>query len=156
VRLWAHETTRVFHDRLVDDGDRHVFYDTLAEMLPKHLGVEFTTAFEVLNAAGSGSCSSSSSSSSTDDTSAVRAAALRGLLFTDCCAEQGSTHSSARGYKEVSDDRCVLRGLQDALNEYNSQVQRYVLPPVTMTVHATAQLRGLQLCARLTFTTLPA
>jgi dynein heavy chain, axonemal len=36
VRLWAHESLRVFHDRLIDDGDRLWFGRLLCEMLERH------------------------------------------------------------------------------------------------------------------------
>ena len=35
-RLWIHEITRVFHDRLIDEKDRDWFYNLTTELLNKH------------------------------------------------------------------------------------------------------------------------
>jgi dynein heavy chain len=35
-RLWLHELTRVFHDRLVNESDREWFYHTACELIIKH------------------------------------------------------------------------------------------------------------------------
>ena len=37
VRLWLHESLRVFHDRLVDDQDKAHLRSILLEMVGKHL-----------------------------------------------------------------------------------------------------------------------
>lgn len=39
VRLWVHETTRVFHDRLINDEDREVFNNELKAALPRNFGL---------------------------------------------------------------------------------------------------------------------
>lgn len=39
AQLFAHEATRVFHDRLVDDTDRKVFYQMLADNLHDYFKV---------------------------------------------------------------------------------------------------------------------
>lgn len=46
VRLWAHETLRVFHDRLINDDDRMWFCDFLKQMVDKHMGLKFDKVFE--------------------------------------------------------------------------------------------------------------
>lgn len=33
IRLWVHEASRVFHDRLVDDIDRKWFRESIMELL---------------------------------------------------------------------------------------------------------------------------
>lgn len=33
VKLWIHETSRVFHDRLISDEDRYWFKDTIQKQL---------------------------------------------------------------------------------------------------------------------------
>ena len=45
VRLWSHETLRVFHDRLVDDKDRLWFFGFLKQMVERHLGLKFDKVF---------------------------------------------------------------------------------------------------------------
>lgn len=41
-RLWAHESMRVFHDRLTTPDDRHLFMLILCDILKKHLDVNWT------------------------------------------------------------------------------------------------------------------
>jgi len=36
VRLWTHETTRIYHDRLINDEDREWFYQTMTELINIH------------------------------------------------------------------------------------------------------------------------
>ena len=38
VRLWLHESMRVFHDRLIDDQDKRHFRNILRELVGKNLG----------------------------------------------------------------------------------------------------------------------
>ena len=38
VRLWLHESMRVFHDRLIDDQDKSHFRNILMELVGKNLG----------------------------------------------------------------------------------------------------------------------
>ena len=39
AQLYAHEATRVFHDRLVDAADRRTFYELLADNLHDYFKV---------------------------------------------------------------------------------------------------------------------
>lgn len=36
VKLWIHEVSRVFHDRLINDEDREWFQDLIVELLARH------------------------------------------------------------------------------------------------------------------------
>lgn len=36
VRLWVHEISRVFHDRLINDEDKNWFYELMMELLGRH------------------------------------------------------------------------------------------------------------------------
>ena len=40
AQLFAHEATRVFHDRLTDDNDRKLFYQFLSDDLHNYFKVE--------------------------------------------------------------------------------------------------------------------
>jgi dynein heavy chain len=35
IKLWIHEVSRVFHDRLINESDRMWFYDLITELLNK-------------------------------------------------------------------------------------------------------------------------
>jgi dynein heavy chain, axonemal len=54
VRLWVHESLRVFHDRLVDNGDKEHFKRMLAELVSSNLPVAAT--FEDIFESRSASC----------------------------------------------------------------------------------------------------
>lgn len=45
MRLWAHETLRVFYDRLVDTEDREWLLDLLREMIQMHFKNNFDLIF---------------------------------------------------------------------------------------------------------------
>ena len=68
VRLWAHETFRVFHDRLVDDDDRAWFLEVVRTYIGTYFDVTFKDAFQSYLSAdlqnNSSTLSSSSSSGS--------------------------------------------------------------------------------------------
>jgi dynein heavy chain len=40
IRLWIHEVYRVFYDRLIDDKDRHFFFDMMKQTTKNQLKVE--------------------------------------------------------------------------------------------------------------------
>ena len=48
VRLWLHETMRVFHDRLVDDQDKEHLRSILLELVGKNLGSAVGSPSELL------------------------------------------------------------------------------------------------------------
>lgn len=41
TRLWIHEVSRVFHDRLINDEDREWFYDFVMQLLNRHFSSRF-------------------------------------------------------------------------------------------------------------------
>ena len=47
VRLWVHETLRVFSDRLVDEPDRQLMLDKIREIVRKVFNMNFDQIFEV-------------------------------------------------------------------------------------------------------------
>lgn len=42
VRLWIHETTRSFHDRLIDTGDRFIFQEIMVDLTRRHMGLSWS------------------------------------------------------------------------------------------------------------------
>eukprot|EP00878_Enallax_costatus_P042341 GHUV01049643.1.p1 GENE.GHUV01049643.1~~GHUV01049643.1.p1 ORF type:complete len:136 (-),score=63.80 GHUV01049643.1:17-424(-) len=115
VRLWAHEALRVFHDRLVDDADRDWFCGLLSDMLPKHLGMQFSEAFVVATPADA--------AATTEDArrqqQAAASAALRNVLYADFL-QPGAAEDAK--YQEATDVSKLLKALEDALADYNAQV----------------------------------
>ena len=49
VRLWVHESLRVFADRLTDDPDRATFFETVKTLTEKHFGTKFNKVFSHLD-----------------------------------------------------------------------------------------------------------
>jgi dynein heavy chain len=144
VRLFAHEATRVFADRLVDDADRGWFCGLLAELVPKHTAVSFAEAFPVSPAeeaealagvapaahhhhqaaALSGPAQPLAAAADPDSgRRALAAAALRNVLFADF-VQPGSSPSGAETsrYQEATDAARLLKHVEDALADYNEQV----------------------------------
>ena len=39
AQLFSHEATRVFHDRLMDDSDREMFYQSMADIMHDYFKV---------------------------------------------------------------------------------------------------------------------
>lgn len=54
VRIWTHETLRVFHDRLTTDQDRLWFGRLLGELLEKHFKEKATTVLGIERASDEG------------------------------------------------------------------------------------------------------
>ncbi|GLI63290.1 hypothetical protein VaNZ11_006196 [Volvox africanus] len=102
TRLWAHETLRVFHDRLVSDEDRNWYCCLLKDMVNKLLGLKFDNVFEP--PAGSGLAKGD-------------VAVLRNLLY---CDFQVPGADPAK-YDEVTDLPKLLSVVQDYLADYNAQ-----------------------------------
>lgn len=53
VRLWVHESMRVFHDRLIDEQDKTHFKGILTELVNKNLSSAVGPASELLPQEGS-------------------------------------------------------------------------------------------------------
>ncbi|GFR44543.1 hypothetical protein Agub_g5814 [Astrephomene gubernaculifera] len=104
ARLWAHETLRVFHDRLVSDEDRNWYCTLLKDVVNKVLGVKFDNVFEPPPGSG-----------------LVRGdvAVLRNLLYCDFQVQGADTPK----YEEVTDLPRLLSVVQDYLADYNAQTK---------------------------------
>ncbi|CAM9242983.1 unnamed protein product [Ectocarpus fasciculatus] len=75
VRLWVHESLRVFGDRLVDDPDREWFLQHLNGMISTHFGTKLYEACKHLDIEGEGS---------------ITTGQLRKLFFGDYTAPEGA------------------------------------------------------------------
>jgi dynein heavy chain, axonemal len=49
VRLWAHETSRVFGDRLINESDRKWILDAIQDCVRAPFGSDFNTLFRHLD-----------------------------------------------------------------------------------------------------------
>lgn len=117
VRLWAHEALRVFHDRLVDDTDRDWFCGLLSDMLPKHLSMQFNEAFSVT--APADIAAAAEATDARRQQQAAASAALRNVLYADFLQPKAAENAK---YQEATDVSKLLKALEDALTDYNAQV----------------------------------
>ena len=99
VRLWCHETLRVFHDRLVDDDDRMWFFDFMKQMVERHTGLKFDRVFSHLDA---------------DENGIVDIVELRKLMYADFV-------EGTKAYEEVTDLEALLAVVEEQLVDYNQQ-----------------------------------
>lgn len=124
VRLWAHEALRVFHDRLVDDEDRDWFCGLLADMLPKHLRLQFSDVCQVHPGGATAKVAEDGVEEAKEKARrAAAAAALRGVLFADFLQPGGAENAK---YQEATDSAKLLKAVEDALADYNVQVSSCV------------------------------
>ncbi len=102
IRLWAHETMRVFGDRLINDEDRLWMLNSLKESVKKVYGVSFDNVFAHLDTDHNGKIENLNE--------------IRGLQFGDILAPFGTT---IRPYEELKDAAKVQSACDDALEQYN-------------------------------------
>lgn len=122
VRLWAHEATRVFHDRLVDEPDRAWFSGRVAALLLQHLGMAFADAFDDPAAGSALGSAVVADAAGGAAGGAAAAAALREVAFADFLAPGGG--ASEPRYQEAASTGQLLKAVEDALADYNEQVRR--------------------------------
>ena len=92
VRLWIHETYRVFYDRLIDDDDRKKFFDIVRAACSDQFKINIDKALGHLTMSGN-----------------VHDETVRSLLFGDYMNPEG-----AKIYDEVTD----LKQLQSVMEQY--------------------------------------
>lgn len=86
IRLWAHETIRVFGDRLINDEDRLWMLNTTKDTVRAAFGAQFDTVFHHLD---------------TDKNGKVETLdEIRGLIFGDALTPFGMPD---RPYEEIQD-----------------------------------------------------
>ena len=102
IRLWAHETMRVFGDRLINDSDRMWMLETLKDTVRAPFSASFDTTFRHLDIDGDGKID--------------KLDEIRGLLFGDLLVPYGITE---RPYEEILDIEKCIESCEDALSQYN-------------------------------------
>ena len=100
IRLWSHETLRVFHDRLVNDEDRMWFFSFLKQMVDRHTGQKFDKVFAAWDF---------------DKNGTVDIVELRRLMFASFMDGSGAEGK----YAEVKDVDALQRLVTEQLVEYN-------------------------------------
>ena len=103
IRLWAHETVRVFGDRLINDEDNIWMLNCLKEVVKKVYGVNFDNVFIHLDTDKNGKIEN------LDE--------IRGLLFGDILSPFGT---QIRPYEELRDFAKVQVSCDEALSQYNN------------------------------------
>ena len=107
IRLWAHETLRVFGDRLINDEDRMWMLEAVKDTVRAPFSASFDTIFRHLDIDGDGKVD--------------KLDEIRGLLFGDLLVGYGI---SERPYEEIQDiDKCIA-SCNDALEQYNSMTDK--------------------------------
>ncbi|KAK9812825.1 hypothetical protein WJX72_004356 [[Myrmecia] bisecta] len=101
IRLWIHETLRVFHDRLVNDEDRQWLATRLAAVTEKHFKEKLPKVLAVPGA-------------NPDDAAIM--AGLRGLMFGDFMV----AGAVPRVYTEVGAASRMLTVVNEYLADYNA------------------------------------
>jgi len=102
VRLWAHETVRVFGDRLINNTDRLWMLTAVSDCVRAPFGSNFDMLFKHLDLNGDNKVDS------IDE--------FRGLLFGDIFTPFGMTE---RTYEEIQDQERLKMMANNALEQYN-------------------------------------
>lgn len=102
MRLWAHETTRVLGDRLINDDDRMWMLETVKETTKISLAANFDLLFSHLDKSGNGKIES------LDE--------FRANIFGDIFTAFGVPD---RPYEEIMDKEKLIKAAEDALSRYN-------------------------------------
>ena len=100
VRLWTHESLRVFSDRLIDDADRTWFNELIAKMIKKHFDKEFNKVFATLDKDNSGDVDENE---------------LRHLMFGDYMVPG----AEPRIYAEITDSEELIEVINTYLSDFN-------------------------------------
>jgi len=102
IRLWAHETMRVFGDRLINDDDRMWMLEAVKDTVRAPFSASFDTTFRHLDIDGDGKVD--------------KLDEIRGLLFGDLMVGYGIQE---RPYEEILDIEACIASSNDALDQYN-------------------------------------
>ena len=102
MRLWAHESTRVLGDRLINDEDRMWMLNAISDTTKISLGANFDLLFKHLDKTGSGKVET------LDE--------FRGNVFGDIFTPFGIMD---RPYEEILDKEKLTKAAEEALDRYN-------------------------------------
>ena len=102
MRLWAHETTRVLGDRLINDEDRMWMLGAISETTKISMGANFDLLFKHLDKTGNGKIES------LDE--------YRGNIFGDIFTPFGIPD---RPYEEILDKEKLIKAAEESLDRYN-------------------------------------
>ncbi len=122
IRLWAHECSRVFSDRLTEETDAVVFRHILDSACTTHFGLELPAALEQFYVVKSDeddhtpARSSGLNSLSTGLSTAKHGSAGNALLFADLSDSDGTM----KAYAQIPSDGHLLSHLQHCLDEHNA------------------------------------
>jgi hypothetical protein len=137
IRLWGHECTRVFADRLAEEAELAWFDRLLTDSLGRHMDVKWSAVQEqfyeqqaaLTTAAGPNGLPTVAPDADAD---APAGAAAGQLVGTTATVGDGSAHNALlftdfaepsaaqRGYQQVVSDTVLSVVLQHYLREYNS------------------------------------
>ena len=107
IRLWAHETVRVFGDRLVNDTDRKWMMGAITECVRAPFGAQFDILFKHLD--------------NNRDQKVDTLDEFRGLLFGDIYTPFGMPE---REYTELLDTDRMKSCANNALDQYNGNTDK--------------------------------
>ncbi|EAS00969.2 dynein heavy chain (macronuclear) [Tetrahymena thermophila SB210] len=102
VRLWVHETLRVFSDRLVDEADRSLMLSKIRDITRRIFNLNFDTIFEHLDTNG--------------DKKVDTLDEIRGLIFTNILTPLGAPK---KPYEEVFEMNKLTEACEESLSQYN-------------------------------------
>jgi len=106
IRLWFHETLRVFYDRLVDDKDRTWFLDYLKEVVPARFDTMFEKVFAALIGKGG-----------------LTTDAVRKCFFGDFL-DDSAEGPGDRSYDELTDTKLIIERVEEYLVDHNAMSKR--------------------------------
>ena len=106
IRLWAHETTRVLGDRLIDNDDRTWMLTAIQETVRLSFGQNFDIVFKHLDLDG--------------DSKIDTLDEFRGNLFGDILAAFGLID---RPYEELLEKDKMIKAANEALDRYNDMAE---------------------------------
>ena len=111
ARLWLHESSRVFFDRLTDDADRDWLLGNLEELSAAHFGVGAAAAFSHITGGGEDDAGGS-----------LDREAVRSVFFGSYMTPDLEPHE--RKYAEVQDIPLALSTMEEYLADFNGLSKR--------------------------------
>ncbi|KAI4474528.1 hypothetical protein M0802_015568 [Mischocyttarus mexicanus] len=104
IRLWVHETLRVFGDRISDNDDKEILYQSIKEAVRKYFKDSFESAFDHLPKF---------------EDNKITKDSLKYLLFGNFI-ESDKTSSKYRKYEEINSLEILKNNILSYMNNYNN------------------------------------